>query len=81
MAISQFIIAIVGTAVPHAHAAQVVLIVFVCIDIFFASSWGPTRWAVCGELYPLTIRGNAIAIAIASNWLWNFIIAFITPYL
>ena len=64
------------------NTAHIVLITFVCIYIaFFASTWGPTGWAVSGEIFPLSIRAKGIALSTASNWLWNFIIAFVTPYI
>lgn len=81
MSICEFIIAIVGTLLSS-HIAQIILFVFVCIHIaFFASTWGPVGWAVSGEIFPLSIRGRGIALSTASNWLWNFVIAFVTPYL
>ncbi|PQE27043.1 mfs monosaccharide protein [Rutstroemia sp. NJR-2017a WRK4] len=82
MSICEFIIAIVGTLLSSSSTAQIVLFVFVCIHIaFFASTWGPVGWAVSGEIFPLSIRGRGIALSTASNWLWNFVIAFVTPYL
>ena len=36
---------------------------------------------VIGEIYPLPIRAKGVALATASNWLWNCVIAVITPYL
>lgn len=82
MLVSQFIIAIVGTVALGLYSTTIVLIVFICIYIFlFASTWGPVCWTVCGEIYPLAIRSKAVAICTASNWLWNFIIGYITPYL
>jgi SP family sugar:H+ symporter-like MFS transporter len=72
MLICEFIIAIVGTAAPDSKAATTCLIVFVCIYIFgFASSWGPTAWVVIGEIFPLPVRAKGVALATASNWLWN----------
>jgi MFS family permease len=44
-------------------------------------TWGPAAWVVIGEIYPLPIRAKGVAIATASNWLWNCIIAVITPYM
>ncbi|KAM3089097.1 hypothetical protein ACMFMG_000715 [Clarireedia jacksonii] len=82
MSICEFIIAIVGTLLSSSHTAQIILFVFVCVHIaFFASTWGPVGWAVSGEIFPLSIRGRGIALSTASNWLWNFVIAFVTPYL
>ncbi|KAI8850180.1 hypothetical protein BC829DRAFT_432093 [Chytridium lagenaria] len=33
------------------------------------------------KIFPLNIRAKAVSLSVASNWLWNFIIAFITPYM
>lgn len=51
MAVSQFIVAGVGTGAGIENlAAQKALIAFVCIYIFFfACSWGPVAWIVTGE--------------------------------
>jgi MFS family permease len=69
MLICEFIIAIVGTALPGSAAAGYCLIVFVCIYIFFfASTWGPAAWVVIGEIFPLPIRAKGVALSTASNW-------------
>ncbi|KAJ5248802.1 hypothetical protein N7468_000253 [Penicillium chermesinum] len=77
-----FIVAIIGVTDgqnPHAVSA---MIAFICIYIFFfASTWGPGAWVVIGEIYPLPIRSRGVALSTASNWLWNCIIAVITPYM
>ncbi|KAH8888411.1 general substrate transporter [Thozetella sp. PMI_491] len=55
---------------------------FIAIFIFFfASTWGPGAWIVIGEIFPLPIRSRGVALSTASNWLWNTIIAVITPYM
>lgn len=57
-------------------------IAFIAIFIFwFASTWGPGAWIVIGEIFPLPIRSRGVALSTASNWLWNAIIAIITPYM
>ncbi|KAF7560827.1 hypothetical protein G7046_g3330 [Stylonectria norvegica] len=57
-------------------------IAFIAIFIFFfASTWGPGAWIVIGEIFPLPIRSRGVGLSTASNWLWNTIIAVITPYL
>lgn len=57
-------------------------IAFIAIFIFFfASTWGPGAWILIGEIYPLPIRSRGVALSTASNWLWNTIIAVITPYM
>ncbi|KAI1762831.1 general substrate transporter [Hypoxylon sp. FL1150] len=81
MVICQFIVAIIGT-VTAADAAVKTMIAFICIYIFFfASTWGPGAWVVIGEIYPLPMRARGVALSTASNWLWNCIIAVITPYM
>jgi sugar porter (SP) family MFS transporter len=57
-------------------------IAFIAIFIFFfATTWGPGAWVLIGEVFPLTIRSRGVALSTASNWLWNTIIAVITPYM
>ncbi|KAI5297138.1 hypothetical protein KEM55_005099 [Ascosphaera atra] len=57
-------------------------VAFIAIFIFFfACTWGPGGWVLAGEIFPLPIRSRGVALATASNWLWNTIIAVITPYL
>merc|ERR1711939_597587 len=57
-------------------------IAFIAIFIFFfASTWGHGAWIVIGEIFPLPIRSCGVALSTASNWLWNTIIAVITPYM
>lgn len=74
MAVSQLIVAAVGVAISTENlAGQRVLIAFVCIFIaHFAATWGPLAWVVTGEIYPLAIRGKAMSMSTASNWLLNF---------
>ncbi|PPQ77164.1 hypothetical protein CVT25_010792 [Psilocybe cyanescens] len=88
MCISEFIVAIVGVTAGQPHGAEVnitaqrVLIAFTCFYIaFFATSWGPVIWVLTGELFPLGVRAKSMSLAVASNWLWNFGIAYATPYL
>jgi sugar porter (SP) family MFS transporter len=82
MLICEFIVAIIGTARPTDLTVAKVQIAFICIYIFFfASTWGPGAWVVIGEIFPISIRARGVALSTASNWLWNCIIAVITPYM
>ena len=38
-------------------------------------------WTICGELYPSRYRAKGMALSTASNWFWNFLIAFFTPFI
>lgn len=66
----------------NTQSASTAMIVFACFFIFgFATTWGPMIWAICGELYPSRYRAKAMALSTASNWLWNFLLAFFTPFI
>ncbi|CCF60740.1 hypothetical protein KAFR_0L01310 [Kazachstania africana CBS 2517] len=81
MTISNFIIAIVGIA-TNSVIANKVMIAFICVFIAtFSATWGGVVWVVSAELYPLGVRAKCTAICAATNWLVNFICAFITPYI
>lgn len=82
MAVSNFVIAIVGVTVPHAEPRALVSIVFSCCFIAcFASLWGGAVWALALDIFGISIRQKAISLTAATNWLVNFIFAYITPYL
>lgn len=67
---------------PNNIGAVNAQIAFIAIFIFFfASTWGPGAWVVIGEIFPLPIRSRGVGLSTASNWLWNTIIAVITPYM
>ncbi|KAL4971335.1 general substrate transporter [Aspergillus desertorum] len=60
----------------------VVMVIFACLFILgFASTWGPMVWTIIAELYPSEYRARAMSLATASNWLWNFLLAFFTPFI
>lgn len=54
-------------------------VVAVCsIMVYSASfmfSWGPICWVLISEIFPNTIRGAAVAIAVAFQWIFNFIVS------
>ncbi|KAJ5382400.1 Major facilitator superfamily domain general substrate transporter [Penicillium concentricum] len=63
-------------------SAGIVMVVFACLFILgFASTWGPMVWTIIAELYPSQYRARAMSLATASNWLWNFLLAFFTPFI
>jgi SP family sugar:H+ symporter-like MFS transporter len=66
----------------EAKSAGMVMIVFACLFILaFASTWGPMVWAVIGEMFPYRYRAISMALATSSNWFWNFMLAFFTPFI
>ncbi|KAI0506022.1 high-affinity glucose transporter RGT2 [Xylaria bambusicola] len=92
MCIGHLVVAVIGTTttgqdsmgniIVYNVTAQKASIAFIAIFIFFfASTWGPLCWVVTGEIFPLKTRAKSLSLTTASNWLLNFIIAFVTPYL
>lgn len=62
------------------QTAGYLMIIFSCLFIAaFASTWGPMAWACVAEMYPGRYRSQAISYCSASNWFWNFYLAFFTP--
>ena len=41
----------------------------------FMFSWGPICWVYISELFPNTIRSQATALAVAFQWIFNFIVS------
>lgn len=68
----------IANNIPAVNAQIAFIAIFI---FFFASTWGPGAWIVIGEIFPLPIRSRGVALSTASNWLWNTIIAVITPYM
>lgn len=58
------------------------MIVFACFFIVgYAATWGPIIWCITGEIYPSRYRAKAMGFSVASNWIWNFLLSFFTPFI
>ncbi len=67
----------IGVAVSNLVTVAPIVPV-VCIMVYSASfmfSWGPICWVLISEIFPNTIRGAAVAIAVAFQWIFNFIVS------
>ena len=54
------------------------LLCMISIMVYSASfmfSWGPICWVLIAEVFPNTIRGAAVAIAVAFQWIFNWIVS------
>lgn len=47
----------------------------------FAVSWGPVVWVLLSEIFPNQIRGRAMAVAVAAQWISNYLISSTFPIL
>jgi SP family sugar:H+ symporter-like MFS transporter len=90
MAVTLAVLAAVfGTAPVDAHGRPVVSdvagpIALVAANLFvvsFGMSWGPVVWVLLGEMFPNRIRGAALGLAAAAQWLANFAVSTSFPAL
>lgn len=76
MAISMFAL---GTAF---FTESVGLFALICMLIYvasFAMSWGPVAWVLLSEIFPNNIRGKALAVAVAAQWISNYLVSWTFP--
>jgi SP family xylose:H+ symportor-like MFS transporter len=56
----------------------------ICMIAFlagFAVSWGPVTWVLLSEMFPNQIRGKAMAVAVAAQWIANYVVSWTFPIL
>ena len=67
----------IGVAITFGNP-NLQLLCMVSIMVYSASfmfSWGPICWVLIAEVFPNTIRGAAVAIAVAFQWIFNWIVS------
>jgi len=71
----------IGT-LAHFQIIGVSTLIFIVIyTAAFMMSWGPICWVLISEIFPNTIRGKAVAIAVAAQWIANFVVSSTFPSL
>ncbi|HVO45569.1 MAG TPA: D-xylose transporter XylE [Steroidobacteraceae bacterium] len=51
------------------------LIAVVCYIAGFALSWGPVAWVMLAEMFPNSIKGKAMGLAVAAQWGANWLVS------
>jgi SP family xylose:H+ symportor-like MFS transporter len=41
----------------------------------FAFSWGPVAWVLLAEMFPNSIKGKGLGLAVAAQWLANLVVS------
>ena len=78
MAIGMFAIG----ALAYSQIIGISTLIFIVIyTAAFMMSWGPICWVLISEIFPNTIRGKAVAIAVAAQWIANFVVSSTFPML
>jgi MFS transporter, SP family, sugar:H+ symporter len=64
-----------GEPVLEGAAGPTALVAANLFVVFFGMSWGPGVWVLLGEMFNNRIRGLALGVAAAAQWLANFAIS------
>lgn len=78
MAVGAFAVAMCDSMAIKGVLPVLSIIVYAA---FFMMSWGPICWVLISEIFPNTIRGKAVAIAVAFQWIFNYIVSSTFPAL
>ena len=76
MAIAMLSLGFVFFAGSTGYLALICMMVYVAS---FALSWGPVTWVLLSEIFPNKIRGRAMAIAVAAQWISNYLVSLTFP--
>jgi MFS family permease len=68
-----------ATTEVHGAASKAVIACSYLFVASFAPTWGPVSWIYPPELYPLRVRGKAVALATSANWAFNFALGYFVP--
>ena len=60
---------------------MVALVAMLVYTAGFAVSWGPVTWVLLSEIFPNQIRGKAMAVAVAAQWIANYLVSQTFPIL
>jgi SP family xylose:H+ symportor-like MFS transporter len=60
---------------------MVALVCMLAYTAGFAVSWGPVTWVLLSEIFPNQIRGKAMAVAVAAQWIANYLVSWSFPIL
>lgn len=76
MAVAMLALGFVFFANASGYLALVCMMIYVAS---FAMSWGPVTWVLLSEIFPNKIRGKAMAIAVAAQWISNYLVSWTFP--
>ncbi len=76
MALSMFLLGLTFYGQKVGLAALIFMLTYVAS---FAMSWGPVTWVLLSEIFPNSIRGKAMSIAVAAQWISNYLVSWTFP--
>lgn len=78
MAIGMTVLSVLSFCDVIGITALVFIIIYTAS---FMVSWGPVCWVLISEIFPNTIRSHAVAVAVAAQWISNYVISSTFPSL
>lgn len=63
--------------ISSASLAMVIMIYLYVIG--YSASWGPIPWVYTSEIFPTRLRAYGVGLGSATQWLFNFVITYVTP--
>jgi len=70
---------VLGTDFWQGGKGMVALVCMLAYIAGFAVSWGPVTWVLLSEIFPNQIRGKAMAVAVAAQWIANYLVSWTFP--
>jgi SP family xylose:H+ symportor-like MFS transporter len=64
-----------GAVLQNQALGPMALIAMIVYVAGFAMSWGPVVWVLLAEMFPNPIKGQALAIAVAAQWIANLLVS------
>src|SRR6185437_3857438 len=71
-AVSMFALGALFAAHSQSAAPLIAAVAYIA---GFSLSWGPVTWVMLAEIFPNSIKGKAMAIAVAAQWIANLFIS------
>jgi SP family xylose:H+ symportor-like MFS transporter len=78
MAVSMFIL---GSTFYTHSVGMGSLICMLVYTAGFAMSWGPVCWVLLAEIFPNSVRSTVMSMAVAAQWIANFLVSWTFPML
>ncbi|KAI5968371.1 hypothetical protein CANMA_002362 [Candida margitis] len=63
----------------RSYTPSVVAVLVIIYNASFGFGFGPIPFLLSGESYPLSVRSKGVSLAVACNWLSNFIVGLFAP--
>ncbi len=78
MAVAMIALGFVFLSMNLGIAALLFMILFMA---GFSFSWGPVVWVLLSEMFPNKIRAKAMSVAVAVQWMTNYLVSWTFPML